>query len=122
MTLQTPNFVVTVETQDLAQEAQVRLIENGYDNILVREGNINEGAEEEGPYDAIIIEGAVEYINEKIINQLKLEGRIIAVFKDKILGQCRLGIKTKSGVQWRNLFEANCVLLNDFKKEKEFTL
>ncbi len=126
------NFVVAVETQDLAQEAQARLIENGYDNVLVREGNISEGAEEEGPYDAILIEGAVEYINEEIINQLKLEGkiinqlkvggRIIAVFKEKILGQCRLGIKTKSGVQWGNLFEANCVLLNDFKLEKEFTL
>ena len=116
------NFVVAVETDDLAQEAQARLIENGYDNILVREGKINEGAEEEGPYDAILIEGAVEYINEEIINQLKLGGRIIAVFKEKNLGQCRLGIKTKSGVQWRNLFEANCVLLNDFKLEKEFTL
>ena len=116
------NFVVAVETQDLAQEAQVRLIEGGYDNILVREGNIYEGAEEEGPYDAILIEGAVEFINEEIINQLKLEGRIIAVFKDKILGQCRLGIKTKSGVQWSNLFEANCVLLNDFKMEKRFAL
>ncbi len=116
------NFVVAVEIQDLAQEAQARLIENGYDNVLVREGNINDGAKEEGPYDAILIEGAVEYINEEIINQLKLEGRIIAVFQDKILGQCRLGIKTISGVQWRNLFEANCVLLNDFKIEKGFTL
>ncbi len=116
------NFVVAVENKDLAQEAQARLIENGYDNVLVLEGNITEGSEKEGPYDAILIEGGVEYINDKITNQLKVEGRIIAVFKEENLGQCRLGIKTKSGVQWRNLFEANCVLLNDFKKEKEFTL
>ena len=60
--------------------------------------------------------------NGEIINQLKLEGRVIAVFKEKNLGQCRLGIKTKSGVQWKNLFEANCVLLNEFKIENEFTL
>ena len=116
------NFVVAVETDDLAQEAQARLIENGYDNILVKEGIINEGAKKEGPYDAILIEGAVEYINEEIINQLKLEGKIMAIFKEKTLGQCRLGIKTKSGVQWSNLFEANCVLLKEFKIEKEFTL
>ena len=116
------NFVVAVETDDLAQEAQARLIENGYDNILVKEGIINEGANKEGPYDAILIEGAVEYINEEIINQLKLEGKIMAIFKEKTLGQCRLGIKTKSGVQWSNLFEANCVLLKEFKIEKEFTL
>ncbi len=115
------NFVVAVERDDLAKEAQSRLIENGYDNILVKDGNITEGAKEEGPYDAILIEGAVEYINEKIINQLKLEGRIIAIFKEKNLGQCRLGTKTKSGVQWSNLFEANCTLLNEFKKNKEFT-
>ena len=116
------NFVVAVERHDLAQEAQNRLIENGYDNILVKEGNINEGAKKEGPYDAILIEGAVEYINDEIINQLKFEGRIMAIFKEKNLGQCRLGIKTKSGVQWSNLFEANCVLLQEFKIEKEFSL
>ena len=115
------NFVVAVEKSDLAQEAQTRLIENGYDNILVKEGNIDEGAKKEGPYDVILIEGGVEYINQEIIHQLKLGGRIMAIFKENSLGQCRLGIKTDSGVQWNNLFEANCVLLNEFKKEKQFT-
>ena len=116
------NFVVAVESSDLAQEAQFRLTENGYDNILVKEGNINEGAKKEGPYDVILIEGAVEYINEEILSQLKSDGRIMAVFKEKNLGQCRLGIRTDTQVQWTNLFEANCALLNEFKKEKEFTL
>ena len=114
------NFVVAVEKSELAQEAQTRLIENGYDNILVKEGNIDKGAEKEGPYDVIFIEGAVEYINKEILSQLKLGGRIIAIFKEKKLGQCRLGIKTNMGVQWENFFEANCVLLDEFKKEIEF--
>ena len=87
------NFVVAVEKSDLAQEAQNRFIENGYDNILVKEGNINIGAEKEGPYDVIFIEGAVEYINTDILDQLKLDGRIMAIFKEKNLGQCRLVLK-----------------------------
>ena len=116
------NFVVAVESGDFAQESQSRLIENGYDNILVKEGNINEGAKKEGPYDVILIEGAVEFINEEILNQLKSGGRIMAVFREKLLGQCRLGIKTNTQIQWANLFEANCALLNEFKNEKEFTL
>ena len=116
------NFVVAVESRDLAQEAQSRLIENGYDNILVKEGNINEGAKEEGPYDVILIEGAVEFVNGEILEQLKLRGRILTVFKEKNLGQCRLGVKTSLQVQWANLFEANCALLNEFRNEKEFTL
>ena len=114
------NFVVAVEKSDLAREAQTRLIENGYDNILVKEGNINEGAEKEGPYDVIFIEGSVEYINKELLYQLKLGGRIMAIFKEKNLGQCRIGIKTNTGVQWDNFFEANCVLLDEFKKEMEF--
>ena len=105
------NFVVAVEKSDLAQEAQTRLIENGYDNILVKEGNIKEGAEKEGPYDVIFIEGAVEYINKEILSQLKLGGRIMAIFKEKKLGQCRLGIKTNIGVQWNNFFEANRLVI-----------
>ena len=116
------NFVVAVESCDIAPEAQSRLIENGYDNILVKEGNINEGAKNEGPYDVILIEGAVEFVNEEILDQLKWGGRILAVFKEKNLGQCRLGVKTDSQVQWANLFEANCTLLNEFRNEKEFTL
>tara|TARA_B100000963_G_scaffold340001_1_gene338221 strand:+ start:37 stop:687 length:651 start_codon:yes stop_codon:yes gene_type:complete len=114
------NFVVAVESGDFAQEAQSRLIENGYDNILVKEGKINEGAKNEGPYDVILIEGAVEFINEEILNQLKSGGKIMAVFKEKLLGQCRLGIKTNTQIQWTNLFEANCALLSEFKKEKAF--
>ena len=116
------NFVVAVEKSDLAQEAQTRLIENGYDNILVKEGNINKGAEKEGPYDVIFIEEAVEYINTDILDQLKLGGRIMAIFKEKNLGQCRRGIKTNTGVQWDSFFEANCVLLDEIKKEIEFKL
>ena len=116
------NFVVAVERCDLAQEAQSRLIENGYDNVLVKEGDINEGAKKEGPYDVILIEGAVEFISDEILDQLKLSGKIMAVFREEKLGQCRLGVKTNSRIQWANLFEANCALLNEFKKEKEFTL
>ena len=116
------NFVVAVESSGLAQEAQFRLIENGYDNILVKEGNINEGAKEEGPYDVILIEGAVEFVNGEILEQLKLRGRILTIFKEKNLGQCRLGVKTGLQVQWANLFEANCAILNEFRNEKEFTL
>ena len=115
------NFVVAVESCDLAPEAQSRLIENGYDNILVKEGNLNEGAKKEGPYDVILIEGAVEFVNEGILDQLKSGGRIMAVFREKLLGQCRLGIKTDRQIQWANLFEANCALLSEFKKDKAFT-
>ena len=113
------NFVVAVESQDLAEEAQNRLMENGYDNILVKEGPIEKGAKDEGPYDVILIEGAVEKIYKEISDQLKSGGKIVTVFKEKNLGQRRLGIKTDSDLQ-SNLFEA-LFLLDEFKVEEGFT-
>ena len=65
---------------------------------------------------------SVEFVNGEILDQLKLRGRILTVFKEKNLGQCRLGVKTGLQVQWANLFEANCAVLNEFRNEKEFTL
>ena len=37
---------------------------------------LDEGAKKEGPYDVILIEGAVEFIHEEIMDQLKSGGRI----------------------------------------------
>ena len=89
--------MVAVERHELAQEAQNRLIENGYDNILVKEGNINEGAKKEGPYDAILIEGAVEYVNEEIINQLKHDAVECDRIQRKKFRSMQVRDKTKSG-------------------------
>ena len=81
------NFVVAVESSDLAQETQSRLIENGYDNILVKEGNISEGAKKEGPYDVILIEGGVEFINEDKCNGIKFGG-VLNVVRSQVELNC----------------------------------
>jgi len=116
------DFVVAVEREGIAEDTQRQLIEGGFDNVIVKSGDIAKGAPEHGPYDALIVEGGIEFIPEELVKQIKLGGRIIAIFVRDRFGECNLGITTSLGVDWRALFETGCFPLTEFKKEEEFVL
>ena len=113
-------LVVAVERESIAEEAQNRLVEGGFDNVIVIPGDLEKGAVDHGPYDALIIEGGLETLPENLSNQVKLGGRILAIFVNEKLGQCNFGIKMKYGIDWRVLFEVSCPILSEFKNNKEF--
>jgi len=61
-------FVVAVEPQeDWAHEAQSTLSEQGVDNAAVITGDLTQGAAKSGPYDAIIIQGAVQQVPDTLL-------------------------------------------------------
>ena len=60
-------------------------------------GPLAEGVPEHGPFDAILIEGAIEVLPEALADQLKLGGRIAAIFVEGSRGQARLGLAHRDG-------------------------
>ena len=58
-----------------------------------RPGRSADGVPAHGPFDAILIEGAIEVLPEPLAGQLKPGGRIAAIFVDGARGQARLGIR-----------------------------
>ncbi|UZD91477.1 protein-L-isoaspartate O-methyltransferase family protein [Cognatishimia activa] len=115
--------VVAVEDDThRAQEAQSALTELHYDNVVVQEGELAEGAAEHGPYDVIILQGGVEKLPEVLIDQLKIGGRIACLFMDGNLGDVRLGQKSEAGVTWRSIFNAGAPVLPGFERERAFQL
>jgi len=115
--------VVAVEEDSaLAEEAQARLSEQGIDNAAVIAGRLAEGSAKHGPYDAILIEGAVETVPQTILDQLKDGGRIAALFMDGALGVARIGVKGGAGVAWRPAFNAAAPVLPGFAEERGFAL
>ena len=53
--------VVAIEdSEELATEAETRLSDAGMHNVAVLKAELTEGAPKQGPYDVILIEGAVE--------------------------------------------------------------
>ena len=114
--------VVSVETSDFADEAQATLSELGVDNVAVVEGELHEGATKSGPYDVIILQGAVEVLPKAIEDQLEDGGRIACLFQEGALGVVRIGYKLDGRVNWRFAFNAGAPVLPGFGREAEFTL
>ena len=114
--------VVALEAEELAAQAEATLAQIGVDNVAVVAGDLAEGAARHGPYDAIIIEGAVEQVPEALLAQLKEGGRITAIFMENALGIARIGYKIDGEINWRDIFNATAPVLPGFVAERGFVL
>ncbi len=82
--------VYTIEIiEPLGKKAEERLRKHGYENITVKIGDGYKGWKEHAPYDAIIVTAAPEHIPQPLVDQLKVEGKLIIpigeFFQDLIL-------------------------------------
>ena len=115
--------VVAIEDDETrVADSEEALQDMGLDNVFLLQGALNEGAAKHGPYDVIIIQGAVEHIPPCLIDQLKEGGRMGAIFTDKMNGEARIGFKRDGYMTWRFAFNATLPLLDGFRKVKKFTL
>ncbi|WP_300056162.1 protein-L-isoaspartate O-methyltransferase [uncultured Roseobacter sp.] len=113
--------VVAVEQdEDMAREAQDALAEAGADNVILHVGPLVEGAAQHGPYDVIVIQGAVAELPETLRDQIKEGGRVACLFMDGALGEVRIGHKTGDTLSWRMSFNAGAPVLPGFAKEDVF--
>jgi len=116
-------FVVGVEDDAArAAEAQSNLSGQGLDNAVVVEGSLAEGSEKSGPYDVILIEGAVETIPDALLSQLRDGGRVAAIFSENALGVVRIGHKIDGDITWRFAFNATAPVLAGFENSHTFAL
>ncbi len=115
--------VVAVESDEgLAAEAQTILSREGADNVILHQGPLAAGAAQHGPYDAILVQGAVGQVPEGLVAQLKDEGRIACLFMENALGVVRIGYKHGEAISWRFAFNASAPVLEGFEKEVVFNL
>ena len=113
--------VIAIEDNgNLATDASEALSANDVDNAFVVTGPLTAGAAKHGPFDVLIIQGAVETIPDALLDQIKTGGRVVAIFADGPIGQCRVGIKSASGISWRYAFDATAPILAGFEKTVEF--
>jgi len=114
--------VAVEEIENMANEAQALLSANEVDNAAVIAGPLAAGDPRHGPYDVIVIEGAIEVLPQAISDQLKEGGRIGALFMDGHLGVAKIGLKLEGRIVWRFAFNAAAPILNGFRKTQEFVL
>jgi protein-L-isoaspartate(D-aspartate) O-methyltransferase len=116
--------VVAVESDAaLAASAAQTLKELGLTNIEQKGGALEAGAAEAGPYDVIVIEGAVQQVPSGILDQLVDGGRLATVVAGPpgALGTAQLFVKDGGVASGRPLFDAGTPLLPGFAPPPRFT-
>ena len=108
------------EDPGLVGFATEALLDLGVDNAVVVESSLAEGYAKEAPYDAIVIQGAVDRVPEAILDQLRDGGRLVAVVGRGQAGRARLFVKEDGIVSSRPVFNAAIPALESFASNPGF--
>jgi protein-L-isoaspartate(D-aspartate) O-methyltransferase len=113
------NYVFGVDNDKNLTEIAVQNINNL--NILncsvFYKKDLSAGLEKSAPYDKIFIEGSVEKVPDTLLKQLKEDGEIFTVIKNKednYVGEFIRGLKVDSGISIEKFFNTNVNVLKDF--------
>ncbi len=104
----------------MADSASKTLNELGVDNAVISQGDPAAGDPDHGPFDVILINGAVETAPEALLQQLKDGGRLVAIWTEGALSQCRVTRRAGDAFTTRRAFDASAPILAGFEKAKAF--
>ncbi|MBX6427075.1 MAG: protein-L-isoaspartate O-methyltransferase [Variibacter sp.] len=113
--------VVAVEEEPaLAKAAAENLAAIGIENATVRTGPLTAGAPTDGPFDVILINGAVEFLPEALTAQLAEGGRLVCVMKRGPVGRGMVFYASGGHVSGRSEFDAAAPVLPGFARAPAF--
>jgi len=109
------------ENKELMERAGEILADLEIENAAVIEGKLNEGCPRQGPYQVIIIGGAVEEIPGAILDQLADGGRLVTVLEKDGVGCGHLVQRVGKTFSGQDHFDASLPPLPGFEKAQKFT-
>jgi protein-L-isoaspartate(D-aspartate) O-methyltransferase len=113
--------VVALERDpDLVARATDILADLDVTNVAVVEADLAEGLPDQGPYDVILVEGAVAETPGALTDQLAEGGRMLLVVRDGDVGVAHLLTRRGGVIGRRALFDAATPILPGFEKTKSF--
>ena len=113
--------VVALESDaELAASAKANVEAAGLSNVSVATGDLAAGHAAKGPYDVIVVGGAVEELPEALFAQLKEGGRLVAVVGRGLSSGARIYVRERGTQSERFAFNASVHMLPGFQKAAEF--
>lgn len=115
------NTVVALECEpELAARATDVLASLEVANAAVVEGPLDQGLPDQGPFDVILIEGAVAEVPAALLQQVAEDGRLVAVVRRQGIGVVTLYGREHGAIGHRSLYDAATPLLPGFEPKKSF--
>ena len=114
------SVVALEEDGELVPIATRLLASLGAANVKVVSGPLAAGWPQEGPYDAILLEGSVEIVPAALTDSLKDGGRLAAVVGSGRSAKAMIYLRTGKVVSARPVFDAATPPLPGFKAPREF--
>lgn len=109
---------LSVAALESSPELAAKAREMGSDIV---EGPLEAGLPQSGPYEQILIDGAVEFIPEAIIAQLAEGGRLGAALIDRGITRLIVGRKSGGAFGYLSVADAGVPALPGFSRPKAFT-
>lgn len=107
--------------ESLSGAARQALGHAGATQVSVQVGRLDEGYPKHAPYDAILINGAIEVRPEDLLRQLAEGGRLVCVEGQGRAARATLYVRSGDAYGERALFEAAAPLLDPFVRKPGFT-
>jgi protein-L-isoaspartate(D-aspartate) O-methyltransferase len=104
-----------------ALECSAELAAASSNKVKVVEGPLEEGHSKAAPYDQILIDGAVEYIPDAIVDQLADGGRLGTALIDRGISRLIVGRKSGGAFGYLSIGDAGVPALPGFTRPRAFT-
>ena len=111
--------VVALE-EDAALGAVAQSALAGDSRVEWVEGPLNAGWPAGGPYDLLVIDGAVEQVPEALVAQLKPGGRVVSGVADRGITRLASGSRSDGGFGMMDFLDIECAVLPGFVRLRTF--
>lgn len=112
--------VVAVES-DPALVELARGALDGDSRVELVEGSMAEGSPGGAPYDVLVIDGAVEFVPDALLEQIRPGGRVVTGLVDRNVVRLASGRRSAGGFGLATFADIDCVVLPGFAKPRRFT-
>ena len=115
--------VIGLESEaEFASKAEGALSDVTADNAVIVTGDLKAGAPDQGQFNVIVVNGAVEDVPASWLDQLADGGRLAVIVRENGVGRARIFTRNGAAVGSRVVFDSMTALLPGFEKAKAFAL
>ncbi|PAX08503.1 protein-L-isoaspartate O-methyltransferase family protein [Sphingomonas lenta] len=112
--------VVAVES-DPALAAHARDALRAESQVEIVEAPLQEGWPAGAPYDVLMIDGAVEFVPDVLLEQVKPDGRVVTGLVDQNVIRLASGRRSRGGFGLVAFADMDCAVLPGFSRPRRFT-